>query len=145
MISDEVTIYNRHTDFKKRGKPPIIRIDAHSGNARITISVEAVRLLKLKEGDALSFMTLKNDAENIYFYKDKIDGIPLKIDTDHKSGSNMAIYCRPLARKLLDHFGINSMRSFIITDAIVECQGKKCFVIDRFKTYTGKYKPNGKK
>lgn len=99
----EVTFYNRHTDYKKKGKPPIIRIDAHSGNARIQISVEAVKLLKLKEGDCLTFMTLKNDKDTIYFYIDNKDGIPLKTANEHKSGIDMGVYCRPLARKLLDH------------------------------------------
>ncbi len=140
----EAIIYNRHTDYNKRGKPPIIRIDAHSGNARIQISVEAVKLLKLKEGDALTFITLPKDKDSIYLYLDNKDGIPLKLTNEHKSGVDMGIYCRPLARKLLDHFGINSMRSFIVTDGVVEVMNRKCFFIDKYKTYTGKNKPNGK-
>lgn len=143
MNSEGVTVYNRHTAFNKKGKPAIIRIDANGRNARIQISVEAVKLLRLKEGDAMSFITLKHDRENIYFFIDP-EGIPVKVANEHKSGVDMGIYCRQLARKLLDHLGITSMRSFIVTGANIDCQGRKCFVIDKYRTYVGKYKPNGK-
>lgn len=140
----EATIYNRHTTFNKRGKPPIMRVDAHSGNARIQISVEAVKLLGLKEGDCLTFVTIENEKELIYFFIDNKNGIPLRKANEHKSGFDMGIYCRALARRLLDHLGINSMRSFIVTNSIAELNSVKCFFIDKHKTYSGKYKPNGK-
>ena len=144
----EATIYNRHTSFNKRGKPAIMRIDAHNGNARIQLSVEAVKLLELQEGDCLSFVTLPTDKEAVYFCVDNKDGFHLKVCTEHKSGVDMGIFCRQLARKLLDHLGINSMRSFIVTTEKVPVQlnGKtvKMFFIDKHKTYSGKFKPNSK-
>ncbi len=142
-MTDEATIYNRHTTFNKRGKPAIIRIDAKCRNARIQISVEAVKILQLKAGDSLTFITLNKDLENIYFYVDNKEGIPLKVANEHKSGFDMGVYCRPLARRLLDHFGIREMRSFVVTAETTEVNGKKCFFINRYKTYSGKLKPNG--
>jgi hypothetical protein len=137
-------LYNRHTVFNKRGKPPVIRLDASMQNARITFSVEAVRLLNFKKGDCLTFFTMKEETDIIYFYVDNKNGIPMKQEEGLKSGVRMGVYCRELARNLVKHFGINGSRSFILSDVTINFAEQKCFFIDKHKPYAGRYKPNSK-
>lgn len=139
-----IQIYNRHTVFNKRGKPPVIRLDASKSNARITFSVEAVRLLGFKISDCITFIALEKEKDIIYFYIDNVDGIPMKSEVGFKSGMRMGVYCRPLARQLVKHFGISGCRSFIISDHKTSYAGIPCFFINKHKPYAGRYKPNGK-
>lgn len=94
--------FDSNTIWNKRGKPPVIRIDAGE-QGRICFSTEAVKLLGLKEGMRITFRIYKEDKDIIYFYQ-QATGIPLKQMQVVKSGSMMAIYCRPMAKNLLAHF-----------------------------------------
>lgn len=99
----ESTTYDINTIWNKRGKPPVVRIEAGK-NARINFSVEAVKLLGLHEGMRLAFRTYKNDPGIVYFYE-QATGLLLKKQMEGKSGIRLAIYCRPLAAQLIQHFG----------------------------------------
>ncbi len=137
-------IYNRHTVFNKRGKPPIIRIDVSGNNARITFSVEAVKMWGLKEDDCLSIFINEKERDLIFFRVDNENGIPLKVELGFKTGVRMGLYCRQLARAIAKHIGLKVCRSFIISNEKVKADGREWFFIDKYKTYAGRYKPNSK-
>jgi hypothetical protein len=95
--------FDANTTWNKRGKPPVVRIDA-GRQGRLVFSVEAVKILGLKEGMRLCFRVYTNDEGIIYFYE-QATGIPLRVMNEHKSGHQLAIYCRQLNKTLLAHFG----------------------------------------
>lgn len=130
-----IEILNAETVFNKKGKPPIVFIES-GRNARINFSVEAVKLLDLKEGMRISFILLNKDKEIIYFYEDEKTGIPLKLQMDAKSGKRLAISCRPLARKLNEHFGYgDAQKTFLLTKDKSEVEGKKMWFILKSKQH----------
>jgi hypothetical protein len=120
------TEYTAKTIFNKRGKPSLLRIDAGS-QGRIVFSVAAVSLLGLKEGCRLAFRTYQGDKGIIYFYE-QATGIPLKKAAIKSNGISLAIYCRPLAEKILQHFEftISKQKSFDITADQELLPGTKC-------------------
>jgi hypothetical protein len=117
-------VYNSETIFKKRGKPPVVRISY----GRIIFSVEAVNLLGLKSGDKLSFATNLKDKEIIYFKKDE-KGIPLLVDFEGLGGIRLRICCRPLAKELLSFFLYNKAKTFSVNDEMADVYGEKMWFI----------------
>lgn len=124
--------YNMDTVFDVQGKPPVIRIETGK-NARINFSVEAVKLLNLEEGMRISFRFYPQDPGIVYFYEDK-KGIPLAKQFIGKSGIRLALYCRPLAAKLLKDLAIPGskitidLQSFTV---IMPGSGKMAWMIDK--------------
>lgn len=130
------TVFSAKTDFNKRGKPAVVSIQAGK-IARLSFSVEAVKLLGLAPGDAINFYTDKREPDTIYFYLDK-DGFKLNIAGTCQSGYRLAIYCRPLCRKLFTHFNYskNIMRSYDITAATTQLpNGVSAWVIVKNKLH----------
>lgn len=132
------TEYNSNTIFNKRGKPPVVRIECGK-NARINFSVEAVKLLGLKEGMKLAFRTYKDDKLTAYFYE-QATGIKLVAEKNNLKETRLAIYCRPLAQKLLEHFGFKGdcKKTFVLNTVRVPIPETKCnaWIIDKEKIHT---------
>jgi len=120
-------IFNKETIWDKKGKPPLLRISPYG---HIRLSVKAVEILGLKQGDGVSFMVDYRDTGVFYFYKDK-NGIPLIHNTAGKKGiDGLQACCRPLCMKLLTHFGYTKNSSFDVTPEIVDTpHGKMWFVL----------------
>lgn len=106
-------VLNIKTYWNRRGKPPVFRI---SKNGHIRFSVEAVKLIGIKEGDKLTFVIHKNDPGILYFHIDNINGFKLKIGGKYQSGYYLQILCRPLSLRLLSHFNITKNETFDITN-----------------------------
>lgn len=121
---DATTIWNR------RGKPPVVRIESGK-NARINFSVEAVKLLDLKMTENLVFTIDSRDTGIIYFRKDAKKGLPLRLQMVGKSGCRLAVYCRPLAKRLLNHFGftVDKEKTYVLTTDTSVIDGHEYFFI----------------
>lgn len=122
-MKTEVEIYDATTVWNKKGKPPLVNIDV---KGRISFSVEAVKLLGLKEGMKLAFRTHYDDKGCIYFYQ-QATGIPLRLQMTTKSGVRLQILCRGLPVKLLKFFGFkaDANKSFTVqkeTIKVSNCQ-----------------------
>ena len=124
-----ITIYNRQTTWDDRRKPAIVRI---SGRGFIHFSVEAVKLLNLKEGMKLVFLTDDKDRDIILFYQHE-SGIPLRITAKMKKNNavRLSILCRPLSLKLLTFLKLKQSTSIRITTDIIKTNGKKCWFINK--------------
>lgn len=133
---EQIEVLNNTTIFNKKGKPPILFIES-TNNARIRFSVEAVKLLQLKEGMRISFALLEQEREMIYFYEDAANGMQLTKLSDGKSGFALAMYSRPLARKLLAQFHYkDTHKTFTVTKDTTEVAGIKMWFINKFKQHT---------
>jgi hypothetical protein len=144
-MQQQITVYNKHNVYNKRTKPSIIRIDCAKNNSRIRFSVEAVKTLGLSVHDCLTFITVKTDKHNIYFYKDNKNGLKLREVKTRNDSVYLEVNCRLLARKLLLFFGIkDDARSFIITNDTTKVNDQRCFYINFFNPYSGNNKPNAK-
>ena len=121
-------IFNAKTSWKKRGKPPVIRV---STTGHIRWSVEAIRRLGLVNGDKVSFMTDARDNGIIYFYRDNKNGIPLIYCTKGKDGVyGLQVCCRPLAYKILNFFGFTEHKTFDLTDETLNTEnGRMWFIL----------------
>lgn len=117
------TDYNSDTIYNRRGKPATIRIDANN-NGRIVFSTEAVKHLFLVEGMRICFRCYQHDKGIVYIYPQS-NGLPLKKVSDNKSGTSLAVYCRPLGSELLQHLGFkqDKQKTFVITPAKVQMPG----------------------
>ena len=120
-----------NTIWNRRGKPPVVRIEA-GRNARINFSVEAVKLLGLKEGMRIAFRIHGNDKGVIYFYE-QATGLALKKQMQGKTGSRLAVYCRPLAKKLLQHFGykVDTNKTFLISNETIRVDNCSMWFINK--------------
>ena len=106
-------IFTAKTTWKKRGKPPVLRVSTWG---HIRFSVSTVKNLSLKPGDKISFMIDYRDKEVVYFFKDDDGGMVLGFCTKGSDGVNgLQVCCRPMALKILEHFGFTGNKTFDIT------------------------------
>jgi hypothetical protein len=101
-------IYNKKTVYNKRGKPALLRFSKYG---HIQFSSAASKLLGLKEGMRLSFMTDNRDKGIIYFFEDA-GGLNLRQVNNGKRNKGLQICCRSLSLRLLDFFGFKDNKSF---------------------------------
>lgn len=121
-----ITTFDKKTIWNKRGKPATVRID-HSAQGRIVFSVEAVKLLGLKEGMKIAFRHYSNDENIIYFYE-QATGLRLNVSQKVQSGVMLAVYCRPLCERLLELLKCSSKRAatFQLTNDKVPMPDTSC-------------------
>jgi len=125
-------VFTRNTIWNRRGKPPVIRL---SNNGHIRLSVEAVKILGVKEGDTVSFMVDNRDNGIFYFYKDE-DGMPLIYCTRGKDGINgLQLCCRPLAQRLLKYFGFNGNKTFDVSGETIKASDKEMWFVLKEKIH----------
>ena len=110
-MENEITTFDASTTWNRRGKPPVVNLSTYG---HIRFSVEAVKLLNLKEGMKIAFRIDTRDAGIIYFYE-QATGIPLRKGMNCKTGKRLEVYCRPLSLKLLNFFGFNTRKTFKLT------------------------------
>lgn len=124
-----VTIYNRENTWDKDSKPAIVRI---SGRGFIHFSVEAVKLLNLKEGMTLIFRVDDADPSIILFHEHK-SGIPLRVTARLKKTGNirLSILCRPLSLKLLTFLKLRQSTSIRLTKDTVKADGREFWFISK--------------
>lgn len=126
-------IYNAETIWNRKGKPPVVRI---CPQGHIRFSVEAVKLLGLKKGMCLTFVTNPIDNGTIYFYADT-KGLPLTSEVELKTGSRLEVCCRPLTKKLLSFLGFSKNKTFSLTsDTTPIMEGVKAWIICKSKCHT---------
>jgi hypothetical protein len=114
-----IETFNINTIWNRRGKPPVVQI---SKWGHIRFSVEAVKLLCLKEGMKLSFTIDHRDKGIIYFYQ-STQGMPLHCGAKTKTGERLEIYCRPLSLKLLSFFCFSRNKTFRTTNEKITVPG----------------------
>lgn len=126
-MEPKVEIYDATTVWNKKGKPPLVNIDV---KGRISFSVEAVKLLGLKEGMKLAFRIHSNDRGCIYFYQ-QATGIPLRLQMTARSGVRLQVLCRGLPVKLLKSFDYkaDTNKSFRVTNDKVKILNCEMWVI----------------
>lgn len=95
-----VTTFDKKELWNKRNKPATVRID-HSEQGRIVFSVEAVKLMGLKEGMRIQFRHYSTDGNIVYIYE-QATGYRLQVTQRCQSGVNLAVFCRPLCTRLLE-------------------------------------------
>ncbi len=124
-----VTIYNRQNTWDDRSKPAIVRL---SGRGFIHFSVEAVKLLKLKEGMTLIFRVDDQDPNIILFHEHK-SGIPLRVTAKLKKTGHvrLSILCRPLSLKLLAFLKLRQSTSIRLTAETVKAGDKQYWFISK--------------
>lgn len=126
-------IYNSETIWNRKGKPPVVRI---CPQGHIRFSVEAVKLLGLKKGMALTFVTNPIDTGTIYFYPD-IKGLPLTSEVELKTGSRLEVCCRPLTKKLLSFLGFTKNKTFSLTaETTPIMEGVNAWLVSKSKCHT---------
>lgn len=123
-------ILNTETLTRTSRKPPVIRISY----GRIIFSVEAVKDLRLKQGDRISFITNEKDKNIVYFKKD-VKGFPLMLDFKGITGIRLRICSRPLAQKILSFFTYNTSKTFSITNDLADVYGHKMWFILKDKIH----------
>jgi hypothetical protein len=94
-------ILNAATIWNERRKPSVVQFNK-CGHVRF--SVEAVKILKLKKTDRISFM-IEEDDDLVYFWLDNEQGFPLTESTELKTGVRFSVCCRPLVNRILQHWG----------------------------------------
>lgn len=124
-------VYNKETVWNKRGKRPVIQFNKYG---HIRFSVEAVKLLGLKEKMTISFMTSPADVGVIYFFSDK-KGMALRRGNGTKSGIRLEIICRPLVLKLLNFFSYETNKTFDITSETIKINDRLSWFILKEKLH----------
>ena len=117
-------LLNEDTVSREKTKPPVIRLSY----GKILFSIEAVKLLGLKSGDKISFVIDKRDYGVIYFKKDS-KGFRLTLDLAGQTGDRLRLCCRPVYKKILEHFGINSARTYHVSSEQADVYGEKMWFI----------------
>lgn len=120
------TIYNKKNVYNKRGKPALLRFSKYG---HIQFSFAASKLLELKEGMKISFMTDSRDKSIIYFFEDE-SGLALREVNNGKRNKGMQICCRSLSLRLLDFFGYKDNKSFDVkADTLLVNDRKAWFIL----------------
>jgi len=110
------------------GKPPVISI--HKRGA-VKFSVEAVKLLDLKEGDKIDFFIDTDFNDIAYFFKSDT-GNQLKAYEKHKSGVRLTYLSRPVCRELIKHFGANEYKKFSVKKDTTTFNGREAWFITKY-------------
>lgn len=118
-------ILNRETVKSERKKPPTIQINKEG---QLRFAVEACILLGLNAGDKIEFLIHKEDTGIIYFTKSE-SGFELKKEITPGGKTRLLVLCRPLAKRLINHFSLSGSRTFDVTNEISDYYGRKCWFI----------------
>lgn len=140
-MKPQVQIFDATTIWNRRGKPPVVNIDA---KGRINFSVEAVKLIDIKAGQRISFRVHSHESDIIYFYL-SATGIPLQQSAETKSGVRLSIYARALAKTLLHKFGYTGHKTFLLTKNQVQIDNcKMWFILKSNRHIPMRWKKEGK-
>lgn len=120
----ELELLNEETVSREKTKPAVIRLSY----GKVLFSIEAVKLLGLKSGDKISFVIDKRDCGVIYFKRDS-KGFKLTLDLAGQTGDRLRLCCRPVYKKILEHFGANSARTYFVSGEKADVYGEKMWFI----------------
>lgn len=108
-------ILNATTIWNERRKPAVVQLNK-CGHVRF--SIEAVKILGLKKTDRITFM-IEEDDDLIYFWVDNESGFPINEIETLKTGKRFSVCCRPLVKKILQHWGKETNVSVSINNSEV--------------------------
>jgi len=126
-----VEILNRETVKSIRTKPPTIQIFERG---QIRFSIEAAKILNIVKGDKIELAISAMDKGIIYFGKD-CKGFELKEEKTKSGASRLLLCCRPLAKKIMNHFGLTGSKTYDITGEVADFYGKKYWFILKNKVH----------
>ena len=128
---NDFEILNRETVKSTRYKPPTIQIFKME---QIRFSIEAAKILSLSKGDKIELAITEKDRGIIYFRKgDK--GFELKEEKTRCGGVRLLLCCRPLMRKIVNHFGLKQSMTYDVSNDISDFYGEKYWFILKEKIH----------
>lgn len=125
MIKELNTTLPRTPEYK----PPTLNVDIRIH--RFSFSVEAVKLLGLKEGDKIAFAYDTEDAGIFYFYRSPV-GFPLHEVKTRQGNVRLSATNAAASKEIKKHLGLLENRSFKVKNETTTFNGRQAWFITKY-------------